>query len=122
MLYLIGIKHSINYKSVGLLHSTALDYLEEENTEFGITNEEWEQSKNLSYRITTCTIDQIFPFVFKYKGYERIYSTLAYSKVIIDEIQAYDPEITAIILKGFTNDKPYWGKVHGYDRNITKNI
>ena len=94
------IKHSINYKSVGLLHSTALDYLEEENTEFGITNEEWEQSKNLSYRITTCTIDQIFPFVFKYKGYERIYSTLAYSKVIIDEIQAYDPEITAIILKG----------------------
>ena len=39
------IKHSINYKSVGLLHSTALDYLEEENTEFGITNEEWEQSK-----------------------------------------------------------------------------
>ena len=77
-----------------------MDYLEEENTEFGITNEEWEQSKNLSYRITTCTIDQIFPFVFKYKGYERIYSTLAYSKVIIDEIQAYDPEITAIILKG----------------------
>lgn len=94
------IKDVINYKSVGLLHSTALDYLEEEDTEFEISNEAWEQSKNLSYRITTCTIDQIFPFVFKYKGYERIYSTLAYSKVIIDEIQAYDPEITAIILKG----------------------
>ena len=94
------IKDMIQYKSVGLLHSTALDYLQEEGTEFGISNEEWEQSKNLSYRITTCTIDQIFPFVFKYKGYERIYATLAYSKVIIDEIQAYDPEITAIILKG----------------------
>ena len=94
------IKDVINYKSVGLLHSTALDYLEEAETEFGISNAEWEQAKNLSYRITTCTIDQIFPFVFKYKGYERIYSTLAYSKVIIDEIQAYDPEITAIILKG----------------------
>lgn len=94
------IKDVINYKSVGLLHSTAFDYLEEAGTEFEISNEEWEQSKNLSYRITTCTIDQIFPFVFKYKGYERIYSTLAYSKVIIDEIQAYDPEITAIILKG----------------------
>lgn len=93
------IKDVINYKSVGLLHSTALDYLEEAETEFGISNAEWEQAKNLSYRITTCTIDQIFPFVFKYKGYERIYSTLAYSKVIIDEIQAYDPEITAIILK-----------------------
>ena len=94
------IKDIINYKSVGLLHSAALDYLEEAETEFGISNAEWEQAKNLSYRITTCTVDQIFPFVFKYKGYERIYSTLAYSKVIIDEIQAYDPEITAIILKG----------------------
>lgn len=91
------IKDIINYKSVGLLHSAALDYLEEAETEFGISNAEWEQAKNLSYRITTCTVDQIFPFVFKYKGYERIYSTLAYSKVIIDEIQAYDPEITAII-------------------------
>ena len=29
-----------------------------------------------------------------------MYSTLAYSKVIIDEIQAYSPEIVAIILKG----------------------
>ena len=51
-------------------------------------------------KITTCTIDQIFPFVFKYRGYEKIYATLSYSKTVIDEIQAYSPEIVAVILKG----------------------
>lgn len=93
----------IKYEHVGLLHSTALDYLEEKSEtkkEIEIEMEKIEQSRNLSQKITTCTIDQIFPFVFKYRGYEKMYSTLAYSKVIIDEIQAYSPEIVAIILKG----------------------
>lgn len=93
------INDNINYSHVGLLHSTALDYLE---TKQEFENEEhiYEQTKNLCSKITTCTIDQIFPFVFKYKGYEKIYSTLAYSKLIIDEIQAYSPEIVAVLLKG----------------------
>jgi CRISPR-associated endonuclease/helicase Cas3 len=93
------INSDINYHHVGLLHSTAIDYLEEKQE---IENEEeiYEQSKNLTQKITTCTIDQIFPFVFKYRGYEKIYATLSYSKIIIDEIQAYSPEIVAIILKG----------------------
>ena len=92
------IKETIGYKHVGLLHSTALDYLDEKNEE----NEFYkiQQSRNLYEKITTCTIDQIFPFVFKYRGYEKIYATLSYSKVVIDEIQAYSPEIVAIILKG----------------------
>lgn len=93
------INSDINYHHVGLLHSTAIDYLEEKQE---IENEEeiYEQSKNLTQKITTCTIDQIFPFVFKYRGYEKIYATLSYSKIIIDEIQAYSPEIVAVILKG----------------------
>lgn len=89
------IKDTIGYKHVGLLHSTALDYLDEEN-EFN----KIQQARNLYEKITTCTIDQIFPFVFKYRGYEKIYATLSYSKVIIDEIQAYSPEIVAVLLKG----------------------
>lgn len=93
------IRDNINYKHVSLLHSTALDYLETKQ-EFENEEQLYEQTKNLCSKITTCTIDQIFPFVFKYKGYEKIYSTLAYSKVIIDEIQAYSPEIVAVILKG----------------------
>lgn len=93
------IYEEIGYTDVGLLHSTALDYLEEKE-EFSMEMQIYEQSKNLVQKITTCTIDQIFPFVFKYRGYEKIYATLSYSKIIIDEIQGYSPEIVAIIIKG----------------------
>ena len=93
------IKRDMGYVYTGLLHSTALDYLEEKD-EFSNQEEIYTQSKNLYNKIIACTIDQIFPFVFKYKGYEKIYATLSYSKIIIDEIQAYSPEIVAIIIKG----------------------
>ena len=92
------IKEMIGYKHVGLLHSTAIDYLDDKNEENEF--EKIRQARNLYEKITTCTIDQIFPFVFKYRGYEKIYATLSYSKVVIDEIQAYSPEIVAVILKG----------------------
>ncbi len=93
------IHKDIGFENVGLLHSTALDYLEE-NYEYENTAQIYNQSKNLAMKLTVCTIDQIFPFVFKYKGYEKIYSTFSYSKIIIDEIQAYSPEIVAILIKG----------------------
>lgn len=96
----------IKYEHIGLLHSTALDYLEEKAEEV----EKIEQSRILYQKITTCTIDQIFPFVFKYRGYEKMYATLSYSKVIIDEIQAYSPEIVAIILKGLQMINELGGK------------
>lgn len=92
------IKETIKYDHIGLLHSTAVDYLDKKNEENEL--EKIDQARNLYEKITTCTIDQIFPFVFKYRGYEKIYATLSYSKVIIDEIQAYSPEIVAVVLKG----------------------
>ncbi len=92
------IKETIGYNHVGLLHSTAIDYLDDKNEENEF--EKIRQARNLYEKITTCTIDQIFPFVFKYRGYEKIYATLSYSKVVIDEVQAYSPEIVAVILKG----------------------
>ena len=96
------IRDNIKFKDVGLLHSTAVDYMETvlSNEEFANVVDIYEQSKNLSMKITTCTIDQLFPFVFMYKGYEKILATLAYSKIVIDEIQAYSPHIVAILLKG----------------------
>lgn len=96
------IDQGIGYHHIGLLHSSSLDYLEEREQGEVIMQpyEIYRESQNLSCKITTCTIDQIFTFVFKYKGYEKMYATLAYSKVIIDEIQAYSPEIVAVILKG----------------------
>ena len=59
------IKETIGYNHVGLLHSTAIDYLDEKNEENEF--EKIDQARNLYEKITTCTIDQIFPFAFKYR-------------------------------------------------------
>ena len=88
----------INYNYAGLLHSTSGDYLKDNGyTDFEKSSN---LSRQLSQKLTFSTIDQIFKFPFKYKGYEKEYATLAYSKVVIDEIQAYSPEIAATLIKG----------------------
>ncbi|HID8376959.1 TPA: CRISPR-associated helicase Cas3', partial [Clostridioides difficile] len=94
---IIGVGES-NDTLLGLLHSTAIDYLEESNQEN--SSEIVDLAKLLSCKLTFSTIDQIFKFPFLYRGYEKVYSTLAYSKVVIDEIQAYSPEIAAVLVKG----------------------
>ncbi|MFL8798253.1 MULTISPECIES: CRISPR-associated helicase Cas3' [unclassified Clostridioides] len=94
---IVGVGES-NDTFLGLLHSTAIDYLEESNQEN--SNEIVDLAKLLSCKLTFSTIDQIFKFPFLYRGYEKVYSTLAYSKVVIDEIQAYSPEIAAVLVKG----------------------
>jgi CRISPR-associated endonuclease/helicase Cas3 len=87
-------------KNTGLLHSDADIYLlrktkrhEEENLR--ILN----MARQLSFPVLISTGDQIFPSALKYPGYEKIYATLAYSRLIIDEVQAYDPRAAAIIVK-----------------------
>lgn len=88
----------MGYKNTGLIHSTSMDYLDDNGYEN--PSQIYEQSKLFSKKLSFSTIDQLFKFPFKFKGYEKILATLAYSKVVIDEIQAYSPEITAVILKG----------------------
>lgn len=91
-------KEDIKYDYAGLLHSTSLDYMQE--NDYSDYEERVNQSKLMSTKLTFSTIDQIFKFPFKYRGYEKEYATLAYSKVVIDEIQAYSPEICAVLIKG----------------------
>lgn len=92
------VKDEIKFDSIGLIHSTSKDYLLQQGFEdYAEVND---LSKLLSKKLSFSTIDQIFKFPFKFRGYEKIYATLAYSKVVIDEIQAYSPEMTAVILKG----------------------
>lgn len=104
------IEDLIGYKHTGLLHSTAGEFISQRENKEIQDLEKIKHSKNLYEKVTTCTIDQIFPFVFKYKGYEKIYATLGYSKIVIDEIQAYSPEIVAIILKGLQMINSLGGK------------
>jgi CRISPR-associated endonuclease/helicase Cas3 len=96
---------------IGLLHSDSVFYQlqdEEETIEETLFNVD--MSRQLSLPVIVSTADQVFTAALKYPGYERIYATLAYSKVIVDELQSYDPEIAAIILKGLVEITKLGGK------------
>ncbi len=88
-------------KKIALLHSDTLSVRlqNNENSELNIFDY-MSLSKRLSMPITVCTPDQIFDFVFKYYGYELKLATLGYSKIILDEIQAYNAELLAYIIYG----------------------
>ncbi|AEH23309.1 CRISPR-associated helicase Cas3 [Thermodesulfobacterium geofontis OPF15] len=91
--------------NVGLLHSDADLYIVDKWETSRYTNWDGETpkiieiSKHFSLPVNISTGDQIFPSALKYPGYEKIYATLGYSKLIIDEVQAYDPRACAIIVK-----------------------
>lgn len=91
------VSKEMNYQNCGLLHSSSAHHLDDQ----GLENWEviYDQSKHFSNKITFTTIDQILKFPFKFRGYEKYYATLAHSCVIIDEIQAYNPWIVAVIIK-----------------------
>jgi CRISPR-associated endonuclease/helicase Cas3 len=98
-------------RRVGLLHSDTLKvYSEqaEEKNKAGTVRDEgdlefltyYTKTKQLSMPLTICTLDQIFDFVYCYKGFESKLATLSYSKVIIDEIQMYSPDLVAYLILG----------------------
>lgn len=88
---------------LALLHGESLEtYLQlQEQSSF-----EWEdyyiKTKQLSLPLTICTLDQLFPFVFRYRGYEFKLATMAYSKVIIDEVQMYGPDLVGFLVVGLS--------------------
>ncbi|WP_143600917.1 CRISPR-associated helicase Cas3', partial [Thermodesulfovibrio sp. N1] len=87
-------------ENVGLLHSDADVYLFEKSVNYeGERFRVLELARHLSLPVLVSTGDQVFPSALKYPGYEKIYSTLGYSKLVIDEVQAYDPRAVAIIVK-----------------------
>lgn len=91
---------------VALLHSdTAAEYLKRsKNNE--IDEDYLDSTKQLTIPLTICTVDQLIGFIFKYEGFELKLATLAYSKVIIDEIQMYSAELIGylIIALKYIND------------------
>ncbi len=91
---------------VGLLHSTALYNLLDNNRDedFSILRD-YDQTKVLSKPVTVCTADQLFTAAFNMPGYEKIYATLSYSDVVIDEIQGFQPQQIIPILKQIKETK-----------------
>jgi CRISPR-associated helicase cas3 len=100
--------------NIGLLHSNIkniyLNELAEETEESKFWNY-YESTRNLALPLTITTPDQIFKFVFKYPSYELALATYSYSKLIIDEIQAYSPELLAFLVYGIQRICKLGGKV-----------
>lgn len=89
-----------NIENVGLLHSDTDVYLfSKSESDEGENLRILDMARQLSLPVLVSTGDQIFPSALKYPGYEKIYSTLGYSRLVIDEVQAYDPRAVAIIVK-----------------------
>lgn len=94
------IKEEIKFEDVALLHSNSYSEYLKRAMEKNIEMEEdfYTKTKQLSMPLTVCTLDQLIDFVFKYDGYEMKLATLSYSKLIIDEIQMYSPEMVAYLI------------------------
>lgn len=94
-------------ENLGLLHGELENiYLEDESpaTVSSETEESmkfWEYyglTRAMSLPLTITTPDQVFRFAFKYCSYELQLATYSYSKMVIDEIQAYSPDILATLI------------------------
>lgn len=102
------IKERYHYTDIALLHSDSLQkyLLEEKESEYS----NYEKAKLFSYPLTICTVDQLFKFVYKSLGTEIFPATLKYSKLIIDEIQSYEPRIIAALIYGLKTIHKLGGK------------
>lgn len=91
-------KIGFDRKCTALLHSdTYAEYLNRSNNNL-IDEAYMTQTKQFGLPLTICTLDQLVDFIFKYPGFEMKLATLSYSKLIIDEIQMYSPEMIGYLL------------------------
>lgn len=111
------IREEYSFKDVALLHSESLQkYIEEsvdeqrKDDEEKSAKEKFEKTKMFSVPLTISTVDQLFLFVYKALGTEIMAATLKYSKVIIDEIQSYEPRIVAALIYGLKTISQMGGK------------
>jgi len=93
-------------EKVGLLHSTSLyNLLDNYNDDDISVLKQYDQTRVLSKPVTVCTADQLFTAAFNMPGYEKIYATLSYSDVVMDEIQGFQPQQIVPILKQIKETK-----------------
>lgn len=88
-----------NKDKTGLLHSDADVYLLEKEEDVIDPIKAYETARQISYPVLISTGDQFFPYGLRPPGYEKIFSLFSYSRLVIDEVQAYDPQACAIITK-----------------------
>ena len=107
------VKDDTRKKSVGFLHSETMERYISLSDTFDKKEDldiYYTQTKQFSLPLTICTLDQIFDFVYEYKGFELKQATLSYSKVVLDEIQMYSPELLAYVIRGLKKITDMGGK------------
>jgi len=86
-------------ENVGLLHSDADVFLFQDGGERQDNMRSYDLARQLSFPAMVSTGDQFFPYALRPPGYERIYSVFSYSRLVVDEVQAYNPKAAAIVVK-----------------------
>jgi CRISPR-associated endonuclease/helicase Cas3 len=105
--YLLGLRTAVNemhrrFKNIfgdnaSLLHGEISYILEQGDTDESYI-ERIETARKLCAPITVATADQLITAVFKYNGFELLYLTASYSKIVIDEVQSFSPDSIAAIM------------------------
>lgn len=100
-------------KKLGVLHSDSLQILinEAESTEDITPLIRNMYNRRFIMPITISTVDQLFDFVLREKTFQLKLATLAHSKVIIDEIQMYEPTLLAFLVFGLEKIVEAGGKL-----------
>lgn len=87
-------------ENVNILHSTAfIEYVKENEGQSLDTERKITSSKLLSYPLMLTTPDQIFLTSLNYYGSDKIISVYPTSSIVVDEIQTFNPEMAAIVVK-----------------------
>ena len=94
-------KELLKREHFSILHSTAfIEHIKDAEGRADLDTEtKVNTSKLFSYPVMLTTPDQIFLTSLNYYGSDKVISIYPQSAVLIDEIQAYNPEMAAIIIK-----------------------
>lgn len=94
----IRAKNIFTKEKTGLLHSDADIFIYGDGAE-DAQMRVYDLARQLAQPAIISTGDQFFPYALRPPGYEKIFARFSYSRLIIDEVQAYDPKAAAIIVK-----------------------
>ena len=104
-------QYRIPSENIGILDSdTKPILLNEFEGDIDTFNENVNETKTLGKQLTIGTLDQFFKFVYNYPVSELTLATLRYSKIVLDEVQMYDPRLLAYIIVGLKRIQDFGGK------------
>lgn len=116
-------KEVFGKEDIGLLHSTASVYLLENLDNFRRNTDDIRRNtdpysiiydifltRNFAKPLIVATPDQLFPFVFRFKGFEKYYALFSYSGVVVDELQLFEPFTLGYLVMALQKAQEIGGK------------